>query len=77
MNPNIVRVVQTLMATDDYEVVSQDDTWAELIYVHNDPPHPVIRIQVGPGSLMMRQGRSMNDHDAQGRSRGRARHPAP
>ncbi len=40
------RAIGTLMATDDYTITGNGDDWAELIYVHNDPPHPVLRIQL-------------------------------
>jgi hypothetical protein len=44
--PNLRRVIQTLMSTDDYSVLSQGSTEARLVYIHNDPPHPVIRIEM-------------------------------
>lgn len=40
------RAIWLLMSTDDYQVTGQGDNWAELIYVHNSPPHPVTRIEV-------------------------------
>lgn len=40
------RAIWHLMWSDDYQVVDRGDDWAELIYVHNDPPHPVTRIEI-------------------------------
>ena len=43
---DLERAVWSLMRTDDYTVTGQGEDWAELHYVHNSPPHPVIRIEV-------------------------------
>lgn len=43
---DLERAVWTLMATDDYKVVSQDARRAVLHYVHNVPPHPEIVVTV-------------------------------
>jgi hypothetical protein len=40
------RAIWLLMSTDDYKIVGRGENWAELIYVHNNPPHPVTRIEV-------------------------------
>jgi len=40
------RAVWLLMSTDDYTITGAGEGWAELIYVHNTPPHPVTRIEV-------------------------------
>lgn len=45
-DPDLRRVIQTLLATDDYKLRAQSDTAADLTYIHNDPPHPVIHIEI-------------------------------
>lgn len=44
---DLERAVQTLLSTDDYEIVGRGLGWVKLIYVHNDPPHPVIQVSDG------------------------------
>ena len=43
---DLERAVWLLMQTDDYQVTARGENWAELHYVHNDPPHPVTRIEI-------------------------------
>ncbi len=40
------RAIWLLIQTDDYKVIDRGENWAELIYVHNVPPHPVTRIEI-------------------------------
>lgn len=43
------RAIWLLEGTDDYQVTDQGENWAELIYIHNSPPHPVTRIEIRKG----------------------------
>jgi hypothetical protein len=43
---DLERIIWTLMSTDDYLVRTRSETQADLIYVHNDPPHPIIHIEM-------------------------------
>jgi hypothetical protein len=43
---DLERAIWLLMSTDDYKIIEQTADSATLIYVHNDPPHPHIVIQV-------------------------------
>ena len=45
---DLERAVWLPMTTDDYSITAQDSTQADLIYVHNDPPHPVTHIEIRP-----------------------------
>lgn len=40
------RAVGLLVQTDDYDVIDKGEDWAELVYAHNAPPHPVTRIEI-------------------------------
>ena len=52
---DLERAVWLLMTTDDYAVRTQNSTQADLIYVHNDPPHPVTHIEIRqPGDTAIR-----------------------
>jgi hypothetical protein len=43
---DLERAIWLLMSTDDYKIIEQTADSATLVYVHNDPPHPHIVIQV-------------------------------
>ena len=57
------RAIWLLMSTDDYKVVARGETWADLIYVHNSPPHPVTRIEIRLPGVVSRLSSTTDDDD--------------